>query len=83
MHVPKGKNEMGGFDEAFYYQAPFFPVFPIRYTRIGAAICLDGHFQGASPENREWVMVDLPLTVLSEPDPGGWNLLENRRTDCY
>ena len=59
VHIPKGKNESGKFDEAFYYQAsegepqegslssnPFFPVFQSAYARIGAAICFDRHFEG-------------------------------------
>ena len=169
VHIPKGKNETGGFDEAFYYQAsegqaqegslsenPFFPVFQSRYARIGAAICFDRHFQGVMSElarggaelvfspavtfgrksqrlwahefqtdatrnqifiggsNRkgseapwnieyfgeshfvgpngprsncsthpELVIADLPLAELHQPDPAGWNLLENRRSDCY
>ncbi len=60
-HLPRGENELGSFDEPFYYersdgqngtwpanvsQNPFFPVFETSLGRIGVAICYDRHFEG-------------------------------------
>ena len=49
-HIPKGNNEIGGFNEPYYYIAsdrePYFPVFETRYAKIGVSICYDRHFEG-------------------------------------
>jgi N-carbamoylputrescine amidase len=61
VHIPQGTNELGSFDEPFYYGRsngaappgtrsisanPFFPVFETAAGRIGVAICYDRHFEG-------------------------------------
>ncbi len=62
VHIPRGENEQGAFDERFYYQPaeipqndpspkilgdnPYYPVFDTAAARIGVAICYDRHFEG-------------------------------------
>ncbi|HHN78185.1 MAG TPA: hypothetical protein ENK11_05855, partial [Phycisphaerales bacterium] len=62
VHIPRGSNEQGTFDERFYYQPaeipqnapspkilgknPYFPVFDTAAARVGVAICYDRHFEG-------------------------------------
>ena len=60
-HIPYGANEMGSFNENFYYERSdgnngrgpanvskndYFPVFSTSIARIGVAICYDRHFDG-------------------------------------
>lgn len=59
-HIPRGANEQGAFDEAFYYgpadgayngpspkilgDNPLLPVFVTSVGRVGVSICYDRHF---------------------------------------
>lgn len=60
-HIPVGRNELGEFDEAYYYGPadgtpipglparggdPYFPVFETAVGRVGVSICYDRHFEG-------------------------------------
>ncbi|USN98357.1 MAG: acyltransferase [Phycisphaeraceae bacterium] len=66
LHIPRGSNEQGRFDELFYYEPgdvpqnepspailgdnPHFPVIQTAAGRIGVAICYDRHFEGVMRE---------------------------------
>jgi beta-ureidopropionase len=59
-HIPVGRNELGEFDEAYYYgpadgspipglpaaSDPYLPVFETAACRLGVSICYDRHFEG-------------------------------------
>ncbi len=66
LHIPSGTNEVGSFDERFYYRAgdgrqrldltrlssldPCYPVFCSAVGRIAVAICYDRHFAYVAPK---------------------------------